>query len=154
MTTAVPLEEEITQSPSSEDAEIEQLIALPEATPPKTNETDADTSPDLPPANPRHDWAERIRGEQRLPGSLRQRLAAVVEEAASLNDGEEPRLTVSQIASVFAEALPSLLGVERSLAAAAHPGGDAFFQQGALSDDDAARLARQQLQRTGFYQQS
>jgi hypothetical protein len=157
MTTAdpIPLEEENAQLPSSpQDAEIEQLIVLLEATSDEPSEANADAATDTPPANPRRDWAERIRGEQRLPGSLRQRLAAVVEEAADFNDGEEPRLTVSQIATVFAETIPSLLGVDRALAAAAHPGGDVFFQQGILSDDDAARLARQQLQRTGFYRQS
>lgn len=144
---------------SSADNESDQLIAISEdvhaaAAEPGATPAEAEPTPEMPPPDPRRDWAERIRNEQRLPGSLRQRLAATVEDAADLNDGEEPRLTVSQIATVFAEAIPSLLGVESSLASAAHPGGDAFFQPSGLSDDDAARLARQQLQRTGFYRQS
>jgi len=98
----------------------------------------------------RHDWARRIRGERRLPGSLREHLAAVVEEASQVEDDAEPRLTVSQVANVFAMAVPSLLTLEESRAVAPHPAGEAFFHAGRLGDDDAARLASEQLARTGF----
>lgn len=98
----------------------------------------------------RQDWAERIRSEQRLPGALRDRLAAVVTEAARVDGDAEPQLTVSQVAGVFAEAMPMLLALDGPRLVAPHPGGEAFFRAGQLSDDDAARIAREQLARTGF----
>ena len=98
----------------------------------------------------RRDWARRIRDEQRLPGSLRERLAAAVEEAAFVEADAEPQLTVSQVANVFAEALPTLLALDSPRVLAAHPAGDAFFRAGQLSDDDAARIASEQLARTGY----
>lgn len=98
----------------------------------------------------RSDWATRIRAERRLPGSLRDCLAAAVQEAAELNGTAEPRLTVTQVANVFAEALPALLSLESGPALASHPAGEAFFRGGQLSDDDAARIASEQLARTGF----
>jgi hypothetical protein len=103
------------------------------------------------PADPhRSDWIERIRSERRLPAALRDRLAAAVVEAGVSVDGDEPRLTVSQVAQVFAEAVPALLAIDRPASAAVHPAGESFFQGGELSDSDAARLAREQLSRTGF----
>ena len=95
-------------------------------------------------------WAERIRSEQRLPGALRDRLAALVVEAARVDGDAEPQLTVSQVAGVFAEAMPMLLALDGPRMVAPHPGGEAFFRAGQLSDDDAARIAREQLARTGF----
>ena len=100
----------------------------------------------------RQDWAERIRGEQRLPGALRDRLAAIVAEAAQVGSDAEPQLTISQVAGVFAEAMPMLLALDGLRMVAPHPGGEAFFRAGQLSDDDAARIAREQLARTGFSQ--
>ena len=82
------------------------------------------------------------------------RLAAVVEEASQLADAEsEPRLAISQVANLFAESLPRLLPTESRLAA--HPAGERFFQgtvgDGTAGDTrEAVRLAREQLQRTGF----
>jgi hypothetical protein len=100
----------------------------------------------------RQDWAERIHAEQRLPGALRDRLAALVTEAARVDGDAEPQLTVSQVAGVFAEAMPMLLAIDGPRMVAPHPGGEAFFRAGQLSDDDAARIAREQLARTGFSQ--
>ena len=98
----------------------------------------------------RQDWVERIRSEQRLPCALRDRLAAVVAEAAQIGSDAEPQLTISQVAGVFAEAMPMLLALDGPRMVAPHPGGEAFFRAGQLSDDDAARIAREQLARTGF----
>jgi hypothetical protein len=98
----------------------------------------------------RRDWVQRIRGEQRLPGALRERLAAVVEEAARIENDAEPQLTISQVANVFAEAIPALLTLEAPRSIATHPAGEAFFHAGQLSDNDAARIASEQLARTGF----
>lgn len=100
----------------------------------------------------RQDWAERIRAEQRLPCALRDRLAALVTEAARIEGDAEPQLSISQVAGVFAEAMPMLLALEGPRMVAPHPGGEAFFRAGQLSDDDAARIAREQLARTGFAQ--
>jgi hypothetical protein len=100
----------------------------------------------------RRDWAERIHAEQRLPGALRDRLAALVTEAARIDGDAEPQLSISQVAGVFAEAMPMLLALDGPRMVAPHPGGEAFFRAGQLSDDDAARIAREQLARTGFAQ--
>jgi hypothetical protein len=100
-------------------------------------------------AEQRQEWVRRIRAEQRLPGALRDRLAKAVEDLP-LNASGEPQLSVSQVASVFAEAVPSLMALDAPRTLAPHPAGEAFFQGGQLSDDDAARIAREQLARTGF----
>lgn len=101
-------------------------------------------------AQRRKHWGHIIRDEPKLPAALRERLAVVVEEAASVETDAEPQLTISQVATVFAEAIPSLLGLDQPRAVAAHPAGEAFFRAGQLSDDDAARIAREQLARTGY----
>jgi len=98
----------------------------------------------------RQHWAHIIRDEPKLPAALRDRLAAVVEDAANVESDAEPQLTISQVAKVFAESLPSLLALERPRTVAAHPAGEGFFRAGQLSDDDAARIAKEQLARTGF----
>ena len=94
--------------------------------------------------------AAGIRAEERLPPALRDRLAAVVEEAARIEGEAEPSLTVTQVASVLAEAVPSLLALEGPPSVAPHTAGEGFFRAGELSDRDAARLAAEQLARTGF----
>lgn len=108
--------------------------------------------PDAPQADPtdlRSEWAIRIRAEKRLPGSLRERLAAAVEQSTSTD--REPLLSVTQVAQVFADAVPMLLTLDSSRTAIVeHPQGEAFFQNGTLSDQEAARIARDQLARTGF----
>ena len=101
----------------------------------------------------RREWAERIRGEARLPGGLRQHLATAVEVSASMQgEGPEPRLTVSQIAEVFAAALPSW--VVDTPRVAEHPHGQSFFLGSQVTGAAAAEIARQQLQRTGFHRES
>jgi hypothetical protein len=94
-------------------------------------------------------WPERIRNERRLPAPLRERLAAAA-EGESNDPAAEPHLSVSAVAEIFAEAVPALLGLAGESTVIRHPAGDGFFQAGQLSDDDAARIAREQLARTGF----
>lgn len=97
----------------------------------------------------RNEWAERIREEKRLPAGLRDRLATMVAEATSeVASDEEPRLTVSQVANLFAEALPSFLAAPPRVAE--HPQGERFFQGEAVTTEEAATIARRQLERTGF----
>ena len=97
----------------------------------------------------RSEWAERIRAEARLPSGLRERLASAVAESASgFTAGQEPSLTVSQVANLFAAALPSFLNSVPQIVA--HPQGERFFQGEGVSNDEAAAIARQQLERTGF----
>lgn len=109
-----------------------------------------ETLPQGPPStDTRPTWIERIQNEHRLPAALRQSLAAAIDKSGHAEATEEPQLTLTQVAQVFAEAVPSLLSREL-VVPAPHPAGEGFFQQSALSDDDAARLAREQLERTGF----
>ena len=128
-----------------------ELVDPPTEPTPENIET---LSPDVPApafdaAALRSDWATRIRAEGRLPGGLRERLATAVEESAQLaNATTEPQLSVSQVAELFAESLPRFLPTESRLAV--HPAGERFFQGGADSSQEAARLAREQLRRTGF----
>ncbi len=98
----------------------------------------------------RRDWAARIRTEQRLPAALREQLASSVEAHATLVGDSEPTLTISQVANVLAESVPTLLALAGPATAAVHPAGEGFFQNGQLSDHDAARVAAEQLARTGF----
>ncbi len=95
------------------------------------------------------DWVRRIRDEERLPAALRDCLAAAVEASPTVG-GAEPSLTITQVAGVLADAVPSLLALAGPPEVAVHPGGEGFFRSGELSDRDASRIAAEQLARTGF----
>jgi hypothetical protein len=94
-------------------------------------------------------WGERIRREARLPGGVRERLAALVEQSAAVSDVDsQPQLLLDDVTTVLAHTLPGLLAPP--LPTAAHPRGERFFTGERWGEQEAARLAREQLERTGF----
>ena len=98
--------------------------------------------------------ADRIRGSARLPKGLRDRLAKAVDTVQLSADGdEEPTLRVSDAVAMIEEALPPHLSLDaEQLEPSDHPAGEGFFTGDArqLSDEEAARIARDQLASTGF----
>jgi hypothetical protein len=98
--------------------------------------------------------AERIRGSRKLPKGLRDRLASVVETLQLSDDAEAvPTLPVAEAVAMIEAAIPeNLQFVEGPLDSPAHPRGENFFTGDAsqLSDDDAQRIASEQLAATGF----
>lgn len=102
----------------------------------------------------RQDLAERIGSAQRLPRGVRERLAGMIETIRFDDSGrDEPALRVSDAVALLEESLPAhLLLAADDLEAATHPRGDSFFTGDArfLSDDDARRIAANQLARSGY----
>lgn len=97
----------------------------------------------------RQAWAQRVRQETRLPGGFRERLAAAIETSSEVTSAEaEPSLRLSQVSGVFAAALPAMLAGQPRVAE--HPAGERFFQGDKFSSEEAAQLARAQLERSGF----
>lgn len=102
----------------------------------------------------RRDLAGRIERSSRLPRGLRTRLARFVGAVQLSSDGEEePSLRVSDAVAMLEEALPEQLTLDAdNVDAADHPGGESFFSgdPSQMSDDEADRIAREQLASTGF----
>lgn len=102
----------------------------------------------------RQQLAERIARSQRLPRGTRQRLANMLQAVRFDDTGrDEPALRVSDAIALLEETLPAhLLLTPDELPTAGHPRGEGFFSGDArsLSDDDARRIAAEQLARTGY----
>jgi len=98
--------------------------------------------------------AERIRASRKLPKGLRDRLSEIVETLQLSDDGDDvPRVPVAEAVEMIEAAIPEHVQFgEGPLEAPAHPRGENFFTGGdsQLSDDDAARIASEQLAATGF----
>lgn len=99
--------------------------------------------------------SQRIRLSKRLPKGLRDRLAEVVETIQLSQDGaEQPTLRVSDAVSMIEEAMPAHVQLDPDrLQRPGHPAGEAFFtgDPHGLSDEEAERIAREQLTSSGFY---
>jgi hypothetical protein len=111
----------------------------------------AETVTPIPPSvvEIRNEWQQRIAAETRLPQPLRLGLSKYVETAEIAPQSQEPYLSVSQVAQLFGETFPFL--VARPVQVVEHPQGETFFQRDQdLTPETAARLAREQLARTGF----
>ncbi len=106
----------------------------------------------------RRQLAERIALSQHLPRGVRERLANTLESVRFDDRGrDEPALRLSDAVALLEETLPAqLLLAGADVQAATHPRGDSFFTGDArsLSDDDARRIAAEQLARSGFRRSS
>ena len=102
----------------------------------------------------RRQLAERIARSQRLPRGVRERLASTLETVRFDKAGrDEPALRLSDAVALLEEALPAQLMLSPGdVYSAAHPRGDSFFTGDArsLTDDDARRIAAEQLARSGY----
>jgi hypothetical protein len=123
------------------------LEALLGAMPPQSGPRPTDTER-------RSDLADRIARSHRLPRGVRERLSGMVETIRFDDSGrEEPALRVSDAVALLEESLPAhvLLSAD-DVEAATHPRGNSFFtgDPRRLTDDDARRIAAEQLARTGY----
>jgi hypothetical protein len=102
----------------------------------------------------RGELAERIAQAHRLPRGVRERLASMLTTIRFDDSGrDEPTLRVSDAIALLEETLPAHLLLSADDAqATAHPRGDSFFSGDprSLSDEDARRIAAEQLARTGY----
>jgi uncharacterized protein (UPF0147 family) len=102
----------------------------------------------------RQQLTRRILTSQKLPRGLRERLVSAVEAVQLSDDGsEEPTLRVSDAVAMIEESLPPQLALAADeLQRPGHPHGEAFFTGDALnlSDEEAARIARDQLTSVGL----
>jgi hypothetical protein len=114
----------------------------------------AQPGPRLSEAELKAELAERVAQAHRLPRGVRDRLAGMLESVQFDDSGrDEPALRVSDAVALLEESLPqSVLLAASDVHAAPHPRGDAFFtgDPSSLSDDDARRIAAEQLARTGY----
>lgn len=98
--------------------------------------------------------ADRIRGSKRLPKGLRERLCQAVETVQLSGDAAaEAMLPIADAVELIEAAVPAHWALtDDSLESPTHPQGEGFFQTAGdqLSDDDAARIAAEQLAATGF----
>ena len=98
--------------------------------------------------------AERIRASRKLPKGLRERLAEVVESVEQSEEAEgQPTVPVAEAVAMIEAAIPENIQFgEGELVTPRHPRGENFFTgSGAqLSDEDAQRIASEQLAATGF----
>jgi hypothetical protein len=95
----------------------------------------------------------RIKQSAALPPALRERLAALVESSGELTAGGQSRVLLEACLRVLEESLPDFLRESRGDAApSSHPNGEAFFRGNSaeLSDQQAEKLAQQQLVRSGL----
>lgn len=138
---------ETAEAPESpETREPPQKPELPEH--PQRDEGDADSAP------LREELARRIRGAERLPRGLRDRLAEAAAGAAFTASGEEEAsLRLSDVIALFEESIPPQMTLAPDrVQRATHPSGETFFtgEVGELSDEEAGRIAAEQLRRAGL----
>ena len=134
---------------------------MPEATPaidephaPAQPETDLAESAS--PTLDRVTLADRIRRSRKLPRRLRERLCEFVETLQFSADAQgEPVVPVAEAVSMIEAAVPEHLQLDEDdeeLEESPHPRGEDFFRghSSGISDDEADRIAAEQLAASGF----
>jgi len=97
---------------------------------------------------------EEIEAAHRLPAGLKASLAERI-DAIGFNDAgaEEPSLTLADAVRLWEAAIPTGVAVAvQETRESAHPRGDGYFRgdPNSLTDEDAERIAREQVRRSGF----
>ncbi|MBC7853925.1 MAG: hypothetical protein IAF94_10845 [Pirellulaceae bacterium] len=101
----------------------------------------------------RHKLRERIRQSSSLSRGMRDRLSALLEEVPTAASDSQPLIRAADALAILEEAIPPQLRLDAtSLAQPEHPAGDAFFtgDMNQMTDDQAERIAREQLSRSAF----
>jgi hypothetical protein len=141
---------DMTPEPTTPDispAVEEELAAPPQP------ETDIAASDARPTPLDRTTLAERIRRSRKLPRGLRERLCEFVETLQFSADAQgEPVVPVAEAVSMIEAAVPEHLQLDDELEEPAHPRGEDFFRghSSGISDEDADRIAAEQLAASGF----
>jgi hypothetical protein len=154
------LDGEVADEASSETASESQAAAAETSPSAKVSHestsSDGEDAPqrELHRAEYRQRLTRRILASQKLPRGLRERLASAVEAVQLSDDGsEEPTLRVSDAVAMIEESLPPQMALAADeLQRPSHPHGEVFFTGDArnLSDEEAARIAREQLTSVGL----
>ena len=116
---------------------------------------ETDIADDLPPPVDRVTLAERIRRSRKLPRGLRERLCEFVETLQFSADApSEPVVPVAEAVAMIEAAVPEHLQLddEEELEESPHPRGEDYFrgQTAGISDEEADRIATEQLAASGF----
>ncbi len=102
----------------------------------------------------RHKLRERIRQSGSLSRGMRDRLTALLEgESPAVASDSQPLIRAADALALLEEAIPPQLRLDASsLAQPAHPAGDVFFTGDVdqMTDDQAERIAREQISRSAF----
>ena len=104
----------------------------------------------------RHKLRERIRQSSSLSRGMRDRLTALLEGESSAANDPQPLIRAADALALIEESIPPQLRLDASsLAQSEHPAGDAFFtgDVNQLTDDQADRIAREQLAQSAFRRQ-
>lgn len=98
-------------------------------------------------------WQKRLLAVGDLPEGVRKQLAQLTEGSEKNASGEvEPQISLGRVLDLLEGALPFSMRLgEGEVTVAEHPSGESFFGGSKeLSDADAERLAREQLERCGL----
>jgi hypothetical protein len=96
---------------------------------------------------------ERITESSRLPRGMHDRLRRVVQQASTMHDAGQLLVPADAMLDAIESWAPTALRFDaRSFQRPEHPTGDGFFtgDPNDVSDEQADRIARQQLQRSGY----
>ena len=107
-------------------------------------------------ASERQKLRERIGKSSSLSRGMRDRLAALVDGEAAAGADSQPLVRAESVLALLEEAIPPQLRLDAaSLAQPEHPAGDVFFtgDPNQMTDDQAERIAREQLAQSAFRRQ-
>lgn len=146
----LPAEAATDVPPAGRLGDPELVETADEATPSPAGETDARAAAE------RQKLRERIRQSGSLSRGMRDRLAALLEAESPAASDSQPLIRAADALALLEEAIPPQLRLEASsLAQPEHPAGDVFFtgDVNLMTDDQADRIAREQLSRSAFGRQ-
>jgi hypothetical protein len=155
MSDALLLEEEVAAAEIIPEPAVAEPVVAAEQPEPQLEAAGAvETSVSPPAADQRATVLSAVQNARELPPGVRQRLAGLVEQAATLDVSGEPLLATRHVLDLLAQGLPPVLRHDAvgEIERPSHPDGDAFFALSGedLSDQQAEQIARQQLQRAGL----
>jgi hypothetical protein len=128
-------------------------------------ETPAETSAELSAPNPptpqiaelREALLERIQSATSLPRGLQRHLASALQDVPVVDHDGRLLAPVDALLAAVEQWTPAAMRLDpRSLRRGEHPSGDVFFtgDPSHVSDEQAERIAREQLQRSGYLPRS
>jgi len=118
-----------------------------------TSEVNREMAPAVPPAAEVPAWQKRLLAVGDLPEGVRKQLAQLTEGSEKNTSAEvEPQISLGRVLDLLEGALPLSMRLgEGEVTVAEHPSGESFFGGSKeLTDADAERLAREQLERCGL----
>lgn len=124
-----------------------------EAAEAKASEVNREVAPAQKPLAEVPAWQKRLLAVGDLPEGVRKQLSELTQNSTGeTSDEAEPKISLGRVLDLLEGALPlSMRLAEGEVTVAVHPSGESFFGgEKELSDADAERLAREQLERCGL----